>query len=127
MDLYYDDVYFQEYIDNHKERTKHLYEHIARRMHDDVYFQEYIDNHKERTKHLYEHIARRMQENRERILNGRGSADIEKINNQVGLLPLKLGIAYNTEVKLGIAYNTEDKYELVIRKDYSQLIKGQQI
>ncbi|KAK9729857.1 hypothetical protein QE152_g15664 [Popillia japonica] len=32
MDLYYDDVYFQEYIDNHKERTKHLYEHIARRM-----------------------------------------------------------------------------------------------
>ncbi|KAK9687418.1 Integrase zinc binding domain [Popillia japonica] len=32
LDLYYDNIYFQEYIQRHKERTKYLYDSIAKKM-----------------------------------------------------------------------------------------------
>ncbi|KAK9739437.1 hypothetical protein QE152_g9055 [Popillia japonica] len=32
LDLYYDNIYFQEYIQRHKERTKCLYDSIAKKM-----------------------------------------------------------------------------------------------
>ncbi|KAK9731618.1 hypothetical protein QE152_g13514 [Popillia japonica] len=86
LDLYYDNIYFQEYIQRHKERTKCLYDSIAKKMQGKK--EETISRRNEQ----HDSIAKKMQGKKEETISRRNEQRKDKelkIGQQVYVKPAK--------------------------------------